>query len=82
MCGKVTWAKHPLLFSLQFTCSSQDLIQVKEGLEQLKYEITYASVEYFPQVQASLTEEEERKLSVVIQKLEDIDTVMKVHVNL
>lgn len=54
---------------------------MKQGLDNLKYEVTYATVDYTPLALTTLSEEAEKKLSVVIQKLEDIDTVMKIHIN-
>lgn len=55
---------------------------MKQGLEALDHEVIYASVDYFPLVFTTISEEEEKKLLTILQKLEDIDSVMKLHVNL
>lgn len=58
------------------------MMQVKEGLEENEYIVTYASTEYIPIFPANISEKEMEQLSVIIQKLESVDDVLKVHVNL
>lgn len=67
--------------NLVFTCSPEDFVKVKQGLENLKYTVNYASVDYLPKLSVSISEEEEKQLDVIIKKLEGIDEVIRVHVN-
>ncbi|XP_042872160.1 probable transcriptional regulatory protein Kole_1935 isoform X2 [Penaeus japonicus] len=67
---------------LVFTSTPDDFLAVKQGLENLKYDITYASVDFIPVSPVAISENDQEALGVIIQKMEDIDDVMKVHVNL
>lgn len=67
--------------NLVFTCSPVDFIKVKQGLENLGYEITYADVDFIPKSPITFPEESAKQLATVIQKLEDIEDVIKIHVN-
>lgn len=58
-----------------------DFVQVKQGLERLGYEITYASVDYLPKSRIAISEEDAKQLATIMQKLEDNDDVIKIHVN-
>lgn len=44
--------------------------------------MTYASIDFIPNVAVSLAEDDMQKLGVIIEKLEAIDEVMRIHVNL
>nr|XP_045595623.1 probable transcriptional regulatory protein TDE_1487 isoform X2 [Procambarus clarkii] len=68
--------------SLVFTCSPQDFIKVKPGLENLGYEVIYAGVDYLPKVYVSISDDDEKQLGIILQRLEAINEVMKVHDNL
>ncbi|KAK4321468.1 hypothetical protein Pmani_007728 [Petrolisthes manimaculis] len=67
---------------LVFTCSSGDMMQVKEGLEEQQYTVTYASTEYLPKFAVSVSDNEMDQVSMIVQKLEGVEDVIKVHVNL
>nr|XP_027213180.1 uncharacterized protein LOC113806265 [Penaeus vannamei] len=68
--------------SLVFTSTPDDFLAVKQGLENLKYNISYASVDFIPISPITLNENDQEALDIIIQKMEDIDDVMKVHVGL
>lgn len=82
LCRHIPVHIHLFFFFLQFTCSPGDMMQVKEGLEEKEYTVTYASTEYIPIFPANISEKELDQLSVIVQKLENVDDVLKVHVNL
>lgn len=65
-----------------FTCASQDFMNVKRGLETLNFVIESASVDFLPINPVTIGDQDRELLEIVIQKLENMDDVMKVHVNL
>ncbi|XP_042238179.1 uncharacterized protein LOC121876815 [Homarus americanus] len=67
--------------NLVFTSAPNDFMQVKQGLESLGYEINYANVDYLAKIPVTISEDDEKQLTTLFQKLEDIDDVMKIHVN-
>lgn len=68
--------------SLVFTSTPDDFLAVKQGLENLKYNISYASVDFIPISPITLNENDQEALDIIIQKMEDVDDVMRVHVSL
>ncbi|XP_050694000.1 probable transcriptional regulatory protein DR_2548 [Eriocheir sinensis] len=65
-----------------FTSSPDAFFDVKKGVEGRGYTVSYANVDFIPNVTVTMTDEEVRKLDVIIEKLEAVDEVMRVHVNL
>lgn len=68
--------------TLQFICESRNLKTVQISLENLKYKITSASVEYIPNVCVSLSDDDLERLSVMFDRLENCEDVVKVHDNI
>ncbi|KAK3866188.1 hypothetical protein Pcinc_028262 [Petrolisthes cinctipes] len=60
---------------LVFTCSPGEMMQVKEGLEEQQYTVTYASTEYLPKFPVSVSDNEMDQVSMIVQKLEGVEDV-------
>lgn len=67
---------------LEFTCGASSLRNVRTGLENLKYNITSASVEYIPIKLQPLSDEDKELCSKLFEKLESISEVVRLSDNI
>ncbi|XP_068208597.1 probable transcriptional regulatory protein Cthe_2075 isoform X2 [Palaemon carinicauda] len=68
--------------SFVFTSAPEDFSKVKQALEENNYTIKSANVEFVACNPATISDQDMEKLSLAIEKMEELDDVMKVHVNL
>lgn len=67
---------------MQFICETRYLKSVQTVLEKLNYVITSASIEYIPTVCVNVEDDELEKLSVLFDRLENCEDVVKVYDNI
>ncbi|XP_064077809.1 probable transcriptional regulatory protein NAMH_0626 isoform X2 [Macrobrachium nipponense] len=65
-----------------FTTSPEDFFQVKQALEGINFTVKSADIQYIATNPATVSDQDLEKLSTVLEKMENLDDVMKVHVNL
>ncbi|CAL4067539.1 unnamed protein product, partial [Meganyctiphanes norvegica] len=65
----------------EFTCAPEDFLNVKQGLENLNYNVSYSSVDFVPISPVTISPEDEKELEIITQKLEDLADVSKVYAN-
>ncbi|XP_063852849.1 probable transcriptional regulatory protein TTE1135 [Scylla paramamosain] len=65
-----------------FTCSPEAFLEVKKGVEEQGYSVSYANIDYLPQTPLSLGPEDLERVSAVLEKLDNVEDVMRIHVNL
>lgn len=65
-----------------FTTSPEDFFQVKQALEGINFAVKSADIQFIATNPATVSDQDLEKLSTVLEKMENLDDVMKVHVNL
>ncbi|XP_017781963.1 PREDICTED: probable transcriptional regulatory protein Pmob_0807 [Nicrophorus vespilloides] len=68
--------------TLEFICGSTNLKKVADALENAKYNILSASVEYIPMRHQTLSDTELQTCSALFEKLENLPEVVKLHDNI
>lgn len=64
-----------------FTCSPDAFLEVRKGIEEQGYSVSYANIDFLPQSPLSLPAEDMERVSAVLEKLDAVDDVMRIHVN-
>lgn len=65
-----------------FTCSPDVFLEVKKGVEDVGYHVTYSNIDFIPNAPVPLQDEDRQTVELIMEKLEGIDQVMRMHVNL
>ncbi|KAK7077059.1 hypothetical protein SK128_005024 [Halocaridina rubra] len=65
-----------------FTCAPEDFMLVKDNLEEASFVVLSASIDFIAKTPVTLPDKDREQLEMVLKRLENLDDVMKVHVNL
>ena len=65
----------------EITTSPEDFSDVREGLEKQGLEFEQAEIQLIPTTYVKLNEEQDKRMSLIINNLEDLDDVLEVYHN-